>query len=212
MLETEHEVKQLLERYGIKRPSYWVVDSSWDSEIIGVLPEEKRFVVKVLDGNIKHKTEAGAVVVDVSGDRIEPVLRELWQKFGKKPVLIEEYIPHAVEFILGVKKDENFEVVAGFGAGGFLTELYGDIVFRKLPLTREEIVKMVNSTKISAVFKGFRNLNYDYGAVIKAVMGIQELFEEKEDAIDHIEINPLIICDSEPVALDAKIVLSGRIS
>ncbi|MCX8173098.1 MAG: acetate--CoA ligase family protein [Thermoplasmata archaeon] len=208
MLETEHEVKQLLENYGIKRPEYWIVPQSEFSDIQGILPPEKRFVLKVLDANIKHKSEIGALVVDVSRDDVGRVLENLRCRFGEKPVLIEEYIPHSIEFILGAKKDEDFEGVVGFGGGGFLTELYGDIVFRKMPLTREEIVKMVNSTRISAVFKGFRNLNYDYEPVIKAVLGIQRIFDEKGAVISELEINPLIISDSEPVALDAKIILN----
>ncbi|MEM3396060.1 MAG: acetate--CoA ligase family protein [Thermoplasmata archaeon] len=208
MSGNEHEIKRLLESYGIKRPEYWIVPPSDFSEILSSLPRGKRFVAKVLDGEIKHKSEVGAVHVDLTKDELGVVIMNFWHKFPQRAILIEEYIPHAVEFILGVKKDENFELVVCFGAGGFLTEIYGDIAFSKLPLTKKEIVRMVNSTKISAVFKGFRGIHYDYVAIEKAVNGIQKLFDEKGDDVAQLEINPFIICDSEPVALDAKIVLT----
>jgi acyl-CoA synthetase (NDP forming) len=81
------------------------------------------------------------------------------------------------------------------------------VVFRLAPLHKEEILEMVSDLKGNALFKGYRGskpVNMESLADWLIKLGWLAMNFEK---IQEIDVNPLLIVDGEPVAVDATIIL-----
>jgi acyl-CoA synthetase (NDP forming) len=93
------------------------------------------------------------------------------------------------------------------GLGGVWAEVYRDVVFRLAPVNQEEVLEMIPDLKGQALLKGYRGLkpvNMDRLAEWLIRLGWLALnFEE----IREIDVNPLLIVDGEPIAVDATIIL-----
>jgi succinyl-CoA synthetase beta subunit len=214
VLLDEDGSKGLLEGYGILRPAHITVSPDDMTVVYSRFLEgpELRFplVVKTLGSDIAHKGDVGGVRVGI-WDHVELMcaLRDMRARFPGNGVLIEEYIPNSVEFIVGVMQDQAFGPVVMFGAGGALTELHRDTAFRVLPLDRQEAWEMVLSTNVGRVFTGYRGMEMDRTQIIDAIMDLSRLALDLDCALTAVEVNPLVLTDSGPVALDAKVDLKG---
>ena len=211
MMMDEDSAKQLLERYGIRRPPHFVVraDRMGALDIDALREAGVRYpvVAKVLGDDIAHKTELGAVVVGVRDpEALMEVLRDFVARFPRTDVLVEEYVPHGPEFILGMAEDESFGRVVVFGAGGTLTEIYHDVAFRRLPVDETEARALVAAPRIGRVLAGYRAMGLRQEAVLRAIEGLSRLSVERPD-IGELEVNPLIVVGGDAVALDAKVVM-----
>jgi acetyltransferase len=92
------------------------------------------------------------------------------------------------------------------GIGGVWAEVYKDVVFRLVPLNKEEILRMVEDLKGQVLLKGYRgskpvNMESLTDWLIK--LGWLAMTFDK---IQEIDVNPLLIIDGEPVAVDATII------
>jgi acetyltransferase len=211
----EDTAKDLLELYGILRPPHFVIrgDETGSLDIDSLRASGVRYpvVAKVLGDDIAHKTDIGAVQVGIrSPEDLMEVLRDFVQRFPHMDLMVEEYIPHGPEFILGLAEDPSFGPVVVFGAGGTLTEIYGDVAFRRLPLSGEEAKQLIAATKIGRVLGGFRGMNLRQDAVLRAIESISKLALERSDEISELEVNPLICVGVDAYALDAKVVRRAR--
>lgn len=210
----ENESKEILGRYGIARPSFIVIREGTPlkdaSRLVSGSPIPFPLVVKALGRDILHKTEMGAVVVGVQGpEDLERVLEGMRGRFPDRDLMVEEMVPHRVEFILGVSRDATFGHVIMFGAGGILSELYGDVAFRRLPLDDGEARRMIGSTRIGAVFRGYRGLDMDMVAMERALGSLSRLVADAGPGLSELDINPVVCIGRRAVALDAKMVFRG---
>jgi acyl-CoA synthetase (NDP forming) len=93
------------------------------------------------------------------------------------------------------------------GLGGVRAEVYKDVVFRLVPLIKEEILGMVSDLKGQALLNGYRGskpVNMESLADWLIKLGwLAMTFEQ----IREIDINPLLIVAGEPIAVDANIIL-----
>jgi succinyl-CoA synthetase beta subunit len=211
MMMDEDNAKDLLEQYGIRRPPHFVIrgerTGALDIESLSEAGVRYPVVAKVLGDDIAHKTELGAVRVGIrTPEELMDVLRDFVRGFPRMDVLVEEYVPHGPEFILGLAEDPAFGPVVVFGAGGTLTEIYGDVAFRRLPITEEGARELISATRIGKVLTGYRGMRLREEAVLRAIVAISKLAEERHGDISELEVNPLICVGDDAVALDAKIV------
>jgi len=210
MFVDEHRTKEQLEQYGLHRPQFVTLNPDQlqdEKECLSLVENMLRFpvVAKVVGSDILHKTECQAVRLQIRSElELRETLNTFQQTFGDHQVLVEEYLPHQIEFILGAKQDKVFGSIVLFGAGGLFTELYRDVSFRKIPVSSTDISQMVFSTKIGRVFNGFRRLQLPLESIITAIKGIAQFTQDKKKIIE-LDVNPLIIHDGRPVALDASL-------
>jgi acyl-CoA synthetase (NDP forming) len=111
------------------------------------------------------------------------------------------------ELIAGIVRDPQFGPAAMLGLGGVWAEVYKDVVFRLVPLNREEIPGMVSNLKGYVLLKGYRGskpVNMESLADWLIKLGWLAINFEK---IREIDVNPLLIVNGEPVAVDATIIL-----
>jgi hypothetical protein len=117
-----------------------------------------------------------------------------------------------LELIAGVVRDLQFGPAVMLGLGGVQAEVYKDVAFRLAPLNQKEVFSMVSDLRGQALLKGYRGskpVNMESLANWLIRLGWLALKFEK---IQEIDVNPLLIVEGEPVAVDATIVLSPSLS
>ncbi len=124
-------------------------------------------------------------------------------------VLVQEMVRGAREFVIGMSRDPHFGPCVMFGLGGTLTEALNDVAFRVAPLTADDARAMIGEIRTKKLLGPFRGDSpVDIDALVGALVGIGRLAVENDD-IAEIDINPLIVRDGIPVAVDAVVVLKS---
>ncbi len=204
----EWESKNLLKKAGINIPSGR-----------RILPGEKvdtgdldfPLVLKVCDPEILHKTEQGGVKLNVAENNFSDIRKELELKFPSSPLLAESMCAiKGTEFILGGLLDPVFGPAVMAGAGGVLTELYKDAVFRLCPCSKSEAVRMLKELKISPVLEGYRGSPLDLDTLADAVSKVSEFFDAFSGMLNQIDINPFVYTDNGWTALDCVFILDNK--
>lgn len=162
------------------------------------------FPVVLKGEGIAHKTEAGAVVLNLASP---DAVAEAAASMPAQSFLVEEMITGAVaELLIGVTRDPAHGFVLTLGLGGILTELIRDTASVLIPASRDEIRKALTRLRTGALLTGYRGrAAADIEAVLDTVMALQELVRSHADRLHEIEINPLICRTSGAVAADALI-------
>jgi len=204
----EHESKKWLEALGLN-VGREVVAKNLDEAIKAA--NEMGYPV-VLKGRVEgqvHKTEAGLVKLNLwNADQLRSAYQEILN-LNLKPqsFLVQPMLKGDLELIAGIVRDPQFGPTAMLGLGGVWAEVYKDVVFRLVPLYKEEIFEMVSDLKGNALLKGYRGskpVNMESLADWLIKLGWLALNCEK---IQEIDVNPLLIVNGEPVAVDATIIL-----
>jgi hypothetical protein len=162
----------------------------------------------IAEGQI-HKTEAGLVKLNLqNSDQVKSAYRKMLRlKTKPKSFLIQPMLRGDLELIVGIMRDPQFGPAAMLGLGGVWAEVYKDVVFRLIPLNQVEIFEMASDLKGQVLLKGYRGskpVNMESLANWLIKLGWLALKFEK---IQEIDVNPLLIVDGEPVAVDATIIL-----
>lgn len=144
---------------------------------------------------VAHKSEAGAVVLDISD--VEALRAAAMRLSGIGTGLyVERMVPGGVaELIVGMARDPLFGPVMTLGSGGVLVELLGDTATLLLPAGRAEIEAGLRGLKLFPLLDGYRGRAMaDLDATITAVEGIARFALTHADRLVEMDINPLIVC------------------
>ena len=169
----EFEVKALLGHFGIATPRGIRLLPDQPLRAVDFAPP---WVAKVCSPDILHKTDVGGVVLNLDPGTLPLILADLRRRFAHQPVLIEEQLGfEGPEFILGGLLDADFGPAVMAGAGGILTELYRDVVFRLAPCPAAEARRMLAELTIAPVLSGFRGLKLDLTGLAALVSRLGDL-------------------------------------
>lgn len=214
---TEESSKEILSEYGIKVPKYALVTNSDEavqkSKEIGF-----PLVAKIVSPEILHKTDVGGVKVGLSSEdevkkAFDDMFNRLKEKFDVKGVLLEEMVPKGVELIVGLQNDSQFGPSIMVGLGGIYTELFKDVSFRVLPVTKNEAAKMLESLRGKDILKGFRGSTpVDLDMLSEAIVNIGTLGVDMAGKYESIDFNPVVVYPDSYYVVDAKIILKDKSS
>lgn len=168
-------------------------------------------VLKGSSPELTHKTEMGMVRVNLKNkDEAAAAYDELTGKgIALEGVLIQEMVKGNREFVIGLIRDPHFGPCVMFGLGGIFTEAMKDVSFRVAPLTEEDAREMIGEIRAAKLLDAFRGEKaVDREILVRALVGIGNLGMKHEE-IAEIDINPLIIRDGKPVAVDALVILQA---
>ncbi len=168
-------------------------------------------VIKACGPNVSHKTERGLVRTDIRNHRealaaFKKIMDEV--KAEGMTVLVQEMIKGSRELVAGFLRDAQFGPCVMFGLGGIYTEILRDVVFRVAPINKAEAMEMIDEMKTRRILDAARGMpaaDKDQLAEILIKVGNIGL---EQPAVREIDINPIIISGSRPVAVDALIVLN----
>ena len=164
-------------------------------------------VVLKADGDIEHKTEAGAVRLDL---RDEAALRAACAAMivAKNGFLVQAMVKGGVELVVGIKRDPQVGPVLLVGLGGVLVEILRDTALALAPVGKTEARRMLESLRGFKLLQGYRGSPpADLDAVCEAIARISEFAADHADQVEEIDVNPLLARPDGAVALDALIVL-----
>jgi 3-hydroxypropionyl-CoA synthetase (ADP-forming) len=214
---TEESSKEILSEYGIKVPKYALVTNSDEAE---QKSKEIGFplVAKIVSPDILHKTDVGGVKVGLSSEdevkkAFDDMFNRLKEKFDVKGVLLEKMVPKGVELIVGLQNDSQFGPSIMVGLGGIYTELFKDVSFRVLPVTKNEAAKMLESLRGKDILKGFRGSTpVDLDMLSEAIVNIGTLGVDMAGKYESIDFNPVVVYPDSYYVVDAKIILKDKSS
>ena len=215
-LLSEYEAKLLLGTYGLVTPAHRVVDPAEAPQAAAALGFP--VVVKVAEPVIAHKTEAGAVAINLkSAEDVAAAVARMQAsvatyKSGMRvdKVLVERMVSGVVaELIVGVKRDPQFGLALVVGAGGILVEMVEDAAMLLLPADRAAVEQAIAGLKINKLLQGYRGKpGGDLKAVVNAVAAIAAFAEAHRGNLLELDVNPLMVLGNGAVAVDALVVLA----
>jgi len=122
-------------------------------------------------------------------------------------ILVQEMIKGKRELVIGLIRDPQFGPCVMFGLGGIFTEILKDVSFRLAPLEKRDALEMMDEIKAHKILDAVRGMDaVDRDILSEILINVGKIGVEN-DTIKEIDINPVIISGSRPVAVDALIVL-----
>ena len=204
---------------GVERPPGALVSSAEEAEAAAInlgCP----VALKVQSADIPHKTEAGAVALNVSSaDARAAYARVLAAAKKYAPhahidgVLVQPMAPPGREVILGVTRDATWGPLLMVGLGGVLVEALGDVALAPVPLDRAAAGAMLGRLKGAAILAPYRGAQAaDTDALIDVIVRLSQFAADHADDIAEIDLNPVIVHEKgQGVSLvDALIVKQAR--
>ncbi len=174
-------------------------------------------VMKLHSAEIMHKTDAGGVHLDLRCDEdvrraynlIISSARRYKPEARIKGVMIQPYfLKPDYEILLGAKRDPNFGPVILFGMGGIYTEVLKDHSLGLPPMNRLLARRLMEETKAYTLLKGYRNRPAaDIERLEEMIIRLSQLLIDFPE-IAELDMNPVLIKDGKPVAVDARILVS----
>ena len=174
-------------------------------------------VMKVMSADVKHKFDAGGVLLNIKGAEAAAAgFDKIYANIAKNvpgakidSILIEEMAPKGTEVILGCNRDPKFGPLVMFGMGGTTAELMKDVQFRLAPTRKYFLHSMLENTKVYKLMNNYRGLGqHDLAALEDALIRLSVLVSENPE-IAELDINPLIVhAEGQGCSLaDSRIVL-----
>ena len=210
---SESDSKHLLAEYGVpvleERTAATAAEAGNAADAIGY-----PVVVKLCGPAIAHKTERGLVRLRLP-DRaaVEAAAADLFAaatpEDGAVDLLVAPMVAGNRELIAGLATDPQFGPCVMVGVGGVLAEAIGDVAFGLVPLSEADADGMIDGLRARALLGAFRGEQpVDREALRAVLLGLSRL-AEADPSIVAVDVNPLIVVDGRPVAVDALVETAG---
>ena len=210
---SEAESKALLAGHGVPVLAERIVATA--DEAVAAADELGYPVVAKLCGDaIAHKTERGLVKLRLhDADAVRRAATELLAASrpddGDVGVLVAPMVFGNRELIAGLTRDPQFGMAVMLGVGGVLAEAIGDVSFRLVPVARVDAEEMIDDLATQRLLGDFRGEPaVDREALVDVLVGLSAAAEARPDVVS-ADLNPLIVVDGRPVAVDALVEVTA---
>lgn len=188
------EIFDMLADKGLPVPDSRIIHSIED---LAGIDMEFPVVAKVISPKVVHKTESGAVRLNIRDvDELRTVVSGYIRTFDPGPgggVLVQHQVSGVVEAVIGGVRDPSFGPVITLGLGGVMVEVFRDVKFLLAPVDHDEVRRALNSLKSFELFNGFRGRKQaDQAAFIDLVVMVADLFVNTPD-LKEFDLNPVIV-------------------
>ncbi|KDN97125.1 acetate--CoA ligase family protein [Pseudomonas donghuensis] len=214
-LLNEWQSKQALLAFGLPVPTGVLSTPEQalkDAESVGY-----PLVLKAVSAQLPHKTEAGAVALNLrDAQALGAALEQMRTRIAAyapgvafDQVLLEPMASAPLaELIVGIKRENDFGLALVIGAGGILVELLKDSKSLLLPTTDGAIRKAVLGLRSAALLQGFRGREAaDLEALVAAIRAVADYACENAAQLLELDVNPLMVSAQGTTAVDALIRL-----
>ncbi len=206
---SEFESKQVLAHYGIPVAEERLV--SGRDELIEALDAIGfPVVLKGCSPEITHKTEKQLIKLDIrNSEEASAAYEEIVAGLNSDSagVLVQEMVKGARELMVGLTRDPQFGPCVMFGLGGIFTEILRDVSFRLAPLDRRDAMEMMSEIKGHKILEGVRGMAPADPELMADILISMGRIGLENEVVKEVDVNPLILRDGKPVAVDALIVL-----
>jgi acyl-CoA synthetase (NDP forming)/RimJ/RimL family protein N-acetyltransferase len=172
-------------------------------------------VLKTTALHLRHRTDLGAVRLDLASDRAvrtayEGLLRDLGDSIADS-VIVQKMAERGVACRIGATEDALFGPVVSFGLGGVGADLIADRGYRIPPLNDVDAAALVRSPKASPLLFGYRGAEpVDVAALERLVLRVGRLKHELPD-IGELELDPVVVSPEGLAVLGATVRLRPRL-
>lgn len=213
------EIHALLSAVGIAAAPQRVLGLDRDALGAAALEVGYPVVLKAIVPGLQHKTEAGAVCLDLADEaQLLAAYDALVERLGDRMsgVLVQQMVSPGVEVIVGASLDPTFGPLVMYGTGGVGVELVKDVTFALHPLTEIDAEEMLGRVKGTALLRGWRGSpRADEAALRETLLRLSHLIELCPE-IQELDVNPLKVLPLEgreagapgAIAVDARVRVS----
>jgi len=201
----EWDARAVLAHYNIGADGIGTLAESRAAAIAAARAIGKPVALKVQSPDILHKTEAGAVMLNLATpdevaaayDKLIASARRHAPKAHIRGVLVQPMAPAGREIILGVKRDPTFGPLLLVGLGGVHVEVLKDVALAPLPLGEIEARAMLARLKGAPLLEAHRGKRAaDVDALIALMVRLGQFAADHTDTIAQIDLNPVIVHDA----------------
>jgi len=174
-------------------------------------------VLKVVSPQVIHKTDVGGVRLGVVGgaaargafEGVVASVRGALPGAQVEGVLVQRQVAAGRELIAGITRQPGFGAMVMVGLGGLLVEVLGDVSFRLAPIDAQEAADMLASLRGARLLDALRGMPaVDRSRVADVLVRVARLGADFPE-IEELDVNPLLLGASGPVAVDARVLLGG---
>jgi acetyl-CoA synthetase (ADP-forming) len=171
-------------------------------------------VAKLVGAAIAHKTERGLVRLGLrDAPAVHAAATELLAaarpEDGDVAVLVAPMLRGTRELVAGLVRDPQFGPCVMIGFGGVLTEAVADVAFVPVPLDTLDAEEAIESLTMQSLLGPVRGEPaVDRTALVDVLLGLGALAQARPD-VASVDVNPLIVVDGRPIAVDALVELAG---
>jgi acetyl coenzyme A synthetase (ADP forming)-like protein len=194
---TPEELQRVLNAFGLPLVPTPAVHSADEAAAVAALVGFP-VVLKVASPHILHKTEAGAVKVNLAtegavraafGELAAQVPEALTQQ-TETAIVVQPMITNGIETLIGVTADPVFGPLVAFGLGGVQVEVLRDVAFRIAPLTDKDADALIRGIRGFALLNGYRGRPpADLHALRELVLRVS-LMSASIPEIKEVDLNP----------------------
>jgi acyl-CoA synthetase (NDP forming) len=197
----EHAAKQFLKTAGIETTRETLARSA-DDAVAQARSLGYPVCLKVVSPDIPHRTEIGAVRLDIGSDEqvraahdaILAASRNAVPGAKIEGILVQEMVRGGAELIVSAFRDPKLGPAVICGLGGILVEVLKDTAMRLAPVSVAEARAMLGELKGAAILSGVRGAPpLDVEAAAKTIQRLSEIIMADDTGIETIEINPLAV-------------------
>jgi acetate---CoA ligase (ADP-forming) len=198
----EHEGKAALAAYGLRIPRGTLVPAREAADAARALGFP--VVIKASGAHLEHKTELGAVVLNVRNEADARSAAERLAKLSDTLLVEEMFTDGVAEVLVGVIVDPQFGQVLVLGTGGVLTEILADSVSLLPPWTHAAVESALRRLTLRKLLAGYRGKPAaDVGALIGAILSVAQYARDHLTTLVELDVNPVIV---RPAGLGAVAV------
>ena len=198
---TEWQARPLLAAYGIGIAETGRLVHTAKEARAAVEALDCAVALKVQSPDIAHKTEAGAVLLNIApGAATDAYSRVLANARTHAPdaridgVLVQPMLPQGREMLLGITRDQRWGPMLMLGLGGVLVEVLNDTVLAPVPFDRAQAVALIWRLKGAAILKEHRGRPAaDVEALADLMVRLSRFAADHSDIVAEIDLNPVIV-------------------
>ncbi|HET6565346.1 MAG TPA: acetate--CoA ligase family protein [Xanthomonadales bacterium] len=206
----EFDSLELLRDFGLPA-NYSIAADSHHAVLAAATELGYPLALKSAKPGLLHKSDQDGVVLDVRDD--QQLLAEYLQMTDRlgPEVLLSRMVPAGVEMVLGVVRDGQFGPLVMLGFGGVYVETLKDVLFALPPFSAVTARRLVDKLQLRPLLNEARGRPaVDIDAYCETAAKLSQLAVALGDAINEVDINPLIVWPQGCVAVDA--LVSGHAS
>jgi len=198
----EWQARPALAAYGIGVDKIGMLAESAEAAVAAAQRLNGPVALKVQSPDLPHKTEAGAVALDLASaeavraayDRVLGSARRHAPEARILGVLVQPMAPPGREVILGVKHDATFGPMLMVGLGGVQVEIFKDVVLAPLPLSEGNARAMLARLESAPLLGAFRGQPAaDVEALVDLMVRLGRFASDHADTIAEIDLNPVLV-------------------
>ena len=172
--------------------------------------------MKIVSPHIVHKSDLGGVMLNMAnGEAVSDGYDLMMLKIRKRVpdaliegIYVEQMAKKGLEVIIGMTRDPQFGPMLMFGLGGIFVEVMKDVTFHLAPITEQEAIQMLKSTRSYAMLEGRRgHKGVDITAIASGLQRISQLTTDFPQ-IAELDINPYKLFSKGGIAIDARITIA----